>query len=165
MFIRIKFPNEYGSINYIIAKEFQFSRTISYDVYHLAQIFSQSPILFMIMGSDISFNISGSLFIKNSGSDYVVDGIYNSSFNQIVFVSIRHIINYLNAVTKKWNDGTKNTNTSSFAIQFVDNYNDPDDYSTIQENFLPESFSYSISSRDPMIINISMSGKIGVAMT
>jgi hypothetical protein len=116
----------------------------------------------MIVGSQKSFTLSGSLFIKTLGSNYVVDGLYNSSFNLIQFQQPKYIIYRFNEITKQWNDGINNTNTPKFEIQYVQSYNESAD---VKENFLPESFSYSFSSRDPMMINVNISGKIGEAIT
>ena len=164
MFVRLKFPVKEGlsySVNYLILYEYQFSINNSYDVLELSQIFGQSPILKMILGSQKSFTLSGSLFIKNVGTNYVVDGLYNSSFNLIHFLQPKYIIDRFNQIAKDWNDGVNNTNVPQFEIQYVQSYNETAD---VKEKFLPESFSYSFSSRDPMLINVSISGKIGEAI-
>jgi hypothetical protein len=168
MFVRVRFPyNNNGSIvtHYLILKDFSFNRTANFDVYHLSQIFSSSPILFMIMGSQIHFNLSGNLFIKSEGSEYFVDGLYNASFNPIMFLSIPRIVKYFKDLTDTWNNGVVNSRTRDFAIEFVNNYNDPSNSTTIREFFLPENFSYSISNRDSLMINVSINGQIGIPIS
>jgi hypothetical protein len=162
MFIRIKAPDQNQSTTYLVMKEFNFSRTSSFDVYHISQIFSQSPILIMIMGSQVHFTVSGNLFVKSSGSGYNLDGLYDAGFNLVYFSTTAEIAKYFNQWTNVWNNGIANINTKSFIIEYVNNYNDASP--TYFENFLPESFSYSIANRDSMVVNVSVSGVIGQAM-
>jgi hypothetical protein len=157
MFIRLKFPSVDGD-NYLVLYEYQFTATNTYDVLELSKIFAQSPLLMMILGSQKTFTLSGSLFIKTQGNNYVVDGLYDAYLNLIQFYSPKYIINRFNQIAKVWNNGVNNTETDKFTIQYVDTINDSN---PISENFLPESFSFSINSRDAMIINVSISGKIG----
>jgi hypothetical protein len=167
MFVRVRYPVIIDNdivMHYLVIKEFNFTRNATYDVNNIAQIFAQSPILVMIMGSQIHFTLSGNLFIKRDGTEYVVDGLYNSAFYPITFLSPRHIVNYFKQITLDWNNGKLNTETKKFTIQFVDNYNDSDSAS-ISENFLPESFSYTITNREPLMINVSITGQIGVSLT
>jgi hypothetical protein len=165
MFIRLKFPAVVGSsqtINYMILQNFQFSRTTQYDAYELSQIFGQDPMLMMLLGSVTTFSISGSLIVKTLGSNYYADGLYNSDFTILAFSSLPLLINHLNKITRCWNDGNNNLKTNNFAIEYVSTYNEFAPYVT--ENFLPESFNYSIASRDTFIINVTLTGKIGTAM-
>jgi hypothetical protein len=168
MFVRIKFPYTEGTLqttNYLILYEYQFSATSTYDTLELSQIFSQTPLLMMIVGSQRNFHLSGSLFIKTEGNDYVVDGLYNASFNKITFTSPKHIARYFRNLANCWNDGTNNTKVSKFAIEYVDTFNEPSNDYTIREYFIPDSFLFSITSREAMTINISLSGKIGTPIS
>jgi len=166
MFIRLRFPVIIGStetFNYMILHNYQFSRTAQYDAYELSQIFGQDPMLMGLLGSVMTFSISGSLFIKTTATNaYYAEGLYNSSFGIQAFASLPLLINHLNRITKSWNDGRINFRPSDFVIEYVSTYNEFAPFVT--ENFLPESFSYSLASRDVFVINVTLSGKIGQAI-
>jgi hypothetical protein len=166
MFIRLKFPVTIDSnvtFNYMVLHNFQFSRSAHYDAYELSQLFGQNPKLMMLMGSTMTFSISGSLFVKTTASNaYYAEGLYNSSFGIMAFASLPLLINHFNRIMKSWNDGKNNLKTDGFVIEYVNTYNESSPYAT--ENYLPETFTYSIASRDVFVINVTLSGKIGDAM-
>jgi hypothetical protein len=162
MFVRLRFPVG-NSVNYIVLSEFQFSRNTQYDVFDLSRLFGQKTQLLMLMGSMVSCSLSGTLYIKRTATnDYFLDGLYNSSFVNITFASLPFLIQYLNAITDGWNNGKNNIKTSSFTIEYVDNYNQsPAPY---VEHFLPESFTFSITNKEVFTVNINLSGRIGNAV-
>jgi hypothetical protein len=166
MFIRIKFPNKDGEANYLVLSDYQFSRTAQYDSLELSRIFSQNTKLLMILGSLMSFTLSGTAYIKTGAADtYIVEGLYNKFLGSFSFASLPSLFDYFNEVTKSWNDGKNNVKTAGFAIQYVNTHTQSEDPALKFENFIPESFTYSISTREVFAIHINLSGKIGEPIT